>query len=365
MWILFKLIIAICGFFVRKIALKARSGKQFASSHEGLNYTILPVKKQWGAPKELVRFAAKGPLQHIYFRLTIERRIDRFFKWIGFSQEFQTGFSDFDSRIYIASDHSFFQRALQNDASLRNDILFAFNNGIKSILCTGQDVCFANYNESVKADSPLFQAMGRITKNLEAGLTNLPSKYADIFAWKVLLVESLMCVFMFHTFGVAGELLFNPQESILFPKQLFLPVAAISAFLFLLLFFGARLFIGASSRAHRIFLEIGFILIFTLPVSTANALTDINIHLDRPENLRSYLVKDYSTTQERRRKRRGGSRISYYLHTRIPELSHEPLKIRLEGNTYYGLQSQQPFYIKIGPGYLSYPWIEGYYQVKK
>lgn len=361
MWILFKLIIAICGFFVRAVSRKFRPA--YKNEFNGQPYYDHYQQSRFGSGHQQIGLPASEHIRDIYFKLTPEKPIDRFFKWIGFSQEFQTGFSDFDSRVYIASDHPFFWRALQNSPSLRQDILFIFDNNARAIRSTGTSIDFSIRSPRIERDSPVFHALLRIHKEIEAGLKNLPSKYSDTFGWKVLLVESVIFMLIFHAIGVFGELILDSGSTILHPQQLILPTAALSAILFAVLFICTRIFLGASSRAHRIFLEIGLVLMLTLPLSVANALKDINVQFDRPENMHSYLVTDYSTTKEVRRGRRGGT--YYYLRTRIPELSGKSLKINISSSTYYGLQSQQPFFIKIGRGYLSYPWIEGYYQVKQ
>ena len=70
------------------------------------------------------------------FRLEAERFSHRISKYLGLCQEFQSGSSEFDDKIYILSDQKFAQRMLQNNPELRHAILLAFAGGVKAIYAT-------------------------------------------------------------------------------------------------------------------------------------------------------------------------------------------------------------------------------------
>src|SRR5262245_11211029 len=73
---------------------------------------------------------AKGKVVHLTLRLPIqdklkfalrgETRFDRFAKGLGISQEWQTGDSGFDEKVFILSEDVVFNHALMRDRELRD-----------------------------------------------------------------------------------------------------------------------------------------------------------------------------------------------------------------------------------------------------
>jgi hypothetical protein len=92
-------------------------GYFFTRGSKGANYYTIGMKS--------------NSLQNFKFKK--ETYLDKFFKLIGFSKEFQIRDSDFDQKIYIVSDCELFYQDLYKSKKLQDLIMELFNQGIRTI----------------------------------------------------------------------------------------------------------------------------------------------------------------------------------------------------------------------------------------
>ncbi|MDX6765672.1 MAG: hypothetical protein SFU85_02670 [Candidatus Methylacidiphilales bacterium] len=294
-----------------------------------------------------------------YFKLTEEGGTDRFFKWLGFSSEMQTEDEEFDRHIYVACDHRELPQFLKQDVAARKAVCRLFRRGIHSISTDGSYLWVYQKGSIVPNEEDLedLSTLGKLLKKVpDSALQFLQ----DPFFHKAFIAESL-------TWGIALYGAPGLIELSLLPHPLYLswmPVLGmgllLSAVLFLLLMLFLALFLGGSSRTHRIIVESALLLLIGLPWTGAELVSDANIAFDnRPAEIRHARITEKYTRITRGR--RGSRKVSYYFRL---EFEAEASKVRIPeqmvvGRGLYNEGGEgKAVEIHIRPGRFNFPWME-------
>lgn len=366
MWLLTRLILLILGFIIRLY------NKTFLSldlkTSNGIRYHEHTAKNKAG---ELVAHSIFLPIKNnYYFKLTREKGIDKFFKSIGFSQEFQTGHKNFDDEIYITSDHPFIYELLQTNLTLQNHILEIFTNNVSHITNNGSWLYLSSRSQ-LDLDSTLIQ-LKSVLDILEKDTLHQHSRLKDRFFYKALVIESLIWSIGFYSFGSLSDFIFHHTDLHLQLQPIINLGLEIYVVALILLALLIKFILSGSSRGHRIFIESALVFILCLPIACMQAVSDLNIYLD----LRPTIIKDIKILGKWS-EYHSGRRYRYHsYHIKVapePSLPQLPEVITVDHTIYDSIDYREanneegqlyiPEYnwdykipIEFGSGYFNIPW---------
>ena len=291
----------------------------------------------------------------VRFHFKSENEFDRFFTHVGLADEFQTGDSAFDRKVYIACDHPAMHRRLKQDKTLRNLIVDALNHGFTNIRGDGNRLWMERDSDREPTAEDL-----RLLGDLQSSLSKLakaPEGLFDPFFTRVLFIETLIWSIGAYALGALVEPVFHTFSHVN-PMNLM--------WLGLLIGFGLMLGIGVlviallrgSSQGHRVILESGIVLILSLPCAGPMLVSDLNRHLDQttPE-----LVSREITGKDLRKSSGKRKSTTYYLLFEgpgsIPDIPL-PERMSVSGGLYYRAQTGGYLDCLVHRGALGLPWYD-------
>ena len=352
MWVVVRLIVAIL-VGVTKYFWRWKSSGEARRTDE-INWRYKQSKSKNRVVSTSFGVPCKSP---IFFRLSREGRLDRFFKQIGFSYEFETGDPVLDAMVYISCDHLALEPILQGDDAARAAILELFTQGAQDVASDGEHlwVKFPGAHPPTPAKAIKLATVRAALDSVPAGELAL---LGDGFFWRALLVEAIAWSIALYAVPSLFEVTTRqfPQYLSWTPIVTAGLVAAIP--IFALLFGLAWRILRGSSRAHRVLTESAVLLLIGVPLSSIQMVSDLNIHLDRSPAfvVERQLEGKYTTTR-----RRKGTTTTYY-HLRIgpgrPDSLSVPAEIEVGWALYNRFPDRGRIAFVLRPGALKIPWVE-------
>lgn len=278
MWIIIKLAMTFGVFFLRLFAKHFRTlGGPRDNVFDGVVCYVRPKssKGQIFSTDFGIEFKCNS-----VFKLTKETDWDRFFKDFGLANELQTGDSEFDRRIYIASDSSAFRDKIKNDPQSREHIKNLFQSGCEYISGDGKAIWIHFKGDKTK-DSNLMSSFVKCFQTIASINQESSSFFRDPFALKILFVEAVIWSLAVYAASSFAEVYLVKED-----KHLdFYPIAyqglLVGIFLAVILFTFIVLFLKGSSRGHRILVESFLLLGLAFPAGGIGTISDINSEMDR------------------------------------------------------------------------------------
>lgn len=317
------------------------------------------------AAKKMVRHKGKftrafhgltynGPLE---FQFSKERGWDTFFKNLGLAVEQQTDDPEFDAEIYITCDQPSLGDMLRGRDSARRALLALFRAGVKRVFADGAYV-WAEVTEENHDVPGIRRNLAQLRDGLRAIDPAHHRSRRDSFFWRALAIESL--AWSVACYGVPGFIELAWSRHTIYPDSfpIFKLGLVCSLVVFAFLFALIVALLRGSSRGHRIIFESFVLLVIGVPLSTVQAVSDVNIELDPgpPQWVQSH-VSDKQI--EVRRRRRGTSRHYYlYLQTDGVRAQSIPGKIEVESSIYHASRQGGDITVLLRNGRLGVPWIE-------
>jgi hypothetical protein len=350
MWIAFRLILAIVGFVIRLLS----RGKKAANDGE---FEGVPYYRKVRETKQRTKgFTIGMPRRSpTWLRMHAESSVDRFFKWLGVANEVQTGDEAFDDLVYVTCDHPYVQALLTESPDLRDAIRQVFEEGYKRVVFNGSMVSIerdADYRPQTRD----FQHLKRIHEASARLEDELPSRFADPFLWKALLVEGVIWGIGGYAIGAVVEMFFNKMDLHVSHQAVVMLGIKVAGVAFLVLLGLIVLGMRGSSRGHRVIVESALVLLIALPASAIQLVGDTNRGLDdKPPTV----VERTANQCEMREHRGRRNRRSYSYHLwleptaegpRLPqsiEIARELCAATVPGATVL---------ITLGPGRWGIPW---------
>jgi hypothetical protein len=274
MWIAFRLILAVIGYLIRQFS-RGSLGRP-AGIYEGIEYSE-SIGKIKG---KVVGFKLGMPRRSpTWVRLHAESSIDRLFKRIGVANEIQTGDQKFDDTVYVTCDHPYVAAILQETPALRDAIRALFEAGYKRVQFNGTMVIIQRDSSEppMPRDLQLLKALHTASAKLD---DEMPSRFADPFLWKAILVEGIIWAILGYAIGAAIQMAVHDEDFHLdhgAVVKLGLIVAGV-AFVVLVGLIVATM--RGSSRGHRVIVESAVILLLGLPAAGIQMTGDTNRALD-------------------------------------------------------------------------------------
>jgi hypothetical protein len=353
MWILFKLGALLFGVLVRWVS---HFSPTIFKEKDGYRFACRKRKNRNGR----VTFTSVGvPLELKWvFVLTKESGVDRFFKSLGMSTEFQTGDSVFDQRVYIAGDHPHLGEVLRASQLGREGIIRLLDQaGFFRIRSDGKVlwVDFAGNKEPEDVLPSLCQVSSEVGTRARQHHAAI---LTDPHFWKIFLAESLAWGLAMYGVAALFDVLWHREDLHLHPWNVYSKGAAVGVVGFLLAFGILIGLLRKSSRTHRILVEGGFLLCISLPWIGVASFSDVNREFDTASSIEVVTqVQRYWEVEHRTRK--GGKYWTY--HIALAQTDLLPSEIRVSYDTYRKLKRpNQMIRVRVGPGALGEPWYRGY-----
>jgi hypothetical protein len=360
MWLVIRLVLVALGFAIRqrqRRSLPASTGRfqgvAYFETRTGNSFTI--------------GMQRRSPT---WVRLHAESAIDRLCKWLGIANELQTGDPGFDDKVYVTCDHPHVHAVLRKSRQLRNAVVAALDGGFSWIRFDGATVrmCREVKGGPEGDDLRLLKAVWAAAGVLDQPL---PSRLADRFLWKALVIEGAIWSLAGYAIGAWLQYVFADEVYHLWDDDVAWLGGLVAAATFVVLLAAIVLWMRGSSRGHRVIVESAFVLVLGLPLAANQLVSDSNRALDTAPSL---LVQDTKVDCEHRMHRGKGGRISYTYHLHLagtragPEQAHGeaaqagaksvqlrlPAEIRVPEQLCRQTGTRVDF--EIGPGRWGIPW---------
>lgn len=357
MWLVIRLLIAVGAGVVRLLSPSWR-GKPTGEAGGRPTYQSLSKTKR-GA---ITGFRLGIGLDSGFvFDFHKESDSDRFFKWIGLSEEVQTGDAAFDQRIYVACDHLGLHDILTNEPRARAAIMASLDAGFERIRSDGKVLWTrkaADKEPGPEDFAPLVELAESLSclERRDGHRVHMPRP----FALRFIIVEAVV----WSIFGYAASswitLSYDFGWSYFEYGRLLWLGALSAAFMIAALFGLIVVFLRGSSRAHRILVESGILLTLALPVAGVSIVSDINAN--SPGGARVSVDCEIVSKQKvTHRRRRGGTTTDYYINLAPPAAQpvgfEAPRRVQVGFCDYEIAEPKGILGMQIEPGSLGIPWI--------
>lgn len=300
------------------------------------------------------------------FHLKKENSIDKFFKRLGLSKEYQSGHIIFDDMIYIASDNAHFHNLTSQSSKAVNAIVEIFRK-IERYDCKPVEIIHNSGKLWVELKTPqgmdedkIFDFMPAIVEQLniihheiEKAKTNTSTSSRDHFRIKAAFLLAISSGLAINgglqLFRInLGELPYTVDLTALIWHAIAIGVAVSVALLIL-----ARFLLDGSARTHLVMLDILLTGTFGTCSTALAEMRDINMEMDRS---RPALYASYVIDMHINHSRRSGTTYRLY----IPDWNggNTTQSIKVSSTLYYSLQKGDAVRISQKTGYLNYHWVE-------
>lgn len=356
MWILIKLTIttvAFCGrFLANYFSLTFRSGEDIQI--ENMTCCIQMYSTKHGAKTTTLFIPFKSKA---IFELRPEKKMDRFFKKIGISTEFQTGDITFDNQIYILSDNSALGREMAANPKARECIRKLFSGSCKKIRSNTKDLTVIFEGDQTQNQESL-----NIALQLQKSLLDLDRRWSHVLSDPFLIREFVVEAFIWSLGGFAitsfFEWDFNSQSYHLDPTTILVNGVILGVALAALLCGFIVFIMRGSSKGHHIILQGVFILGFCLPASGPAILSDANRGLDQSPSMWAER-KVINCVIEKRHSRKRGTKYIYHLHLSPPDSQDNipiPTETQVRQDQCSAATPGMTAKIELGRGRFHHPW---------
>ena len=352
MWVLLRLltaaIVGILKFLRRRTAIQKRE------SSGRINW----VYSQERNKDRVIATTFGVPFEHpVFFLLSPEGRLDRFFKAVGFTHEMQADDPAFDETVYVACDHPALAPVLQEDAATRAAILSLFDGGARRIYADGAHLLVERRGDELP-DRATLAELATVRDALQAVPAEHLQMLRDSFFWRALFMESIAWSAAIYGLPAVVELTVRP-----FPQYFsWWPVIATGLLAGL---GGMVLLVGlswwllrGSSRSHRVFTESALALLVGVPLSSIVLVSDLNIALDRSKPVILQPVVQEKYIRITHIKSRDHTHYHVQLKLTEAERGRLPEEIEVASGIYSGVQKGGHLAVTLRHGALGLPWVE-------
>jgi hypothetical protein len=348
-WIVIRLILAVIGFAIRR--LRHAKVPVASSTIEGVPYFETIHRNKQSITGFTIGMARTSPT---WIRLHAESRVDRFCKWLGITNELQTGDARFDDTIYVTCDHPHVHAVFRESKPLRDAILAAFAAGYRWIRYDGVTVRMQRRirSEPSQEDNKLLTDVWRASSAL-AG--DPPSRLTDPFLWKALVIEGVIWGILGYALGAVIESRVHHEDYHLWHSQVIKTGLVVAAVGFLVLVGVIALWMRGSSRGHRVIVESAIVLLLGLPITAIQLVGDTNRALDNEPGVRA--ERRLERCEQRRHRAKRSYFYTYHLWlVQTPELAGPRLPRAIEVPSELCGMPTTPVHLTIGPGRWGIPW---------
>lgn len=353
MWVLFRLLTALLAGVLKFFWRRNHSGERQLS---GGTAWVLRQARNKG---RVISTTFGIPFEHpLYFRLVRENWLDRFFKSVDFTREIQTGDPEFDRIVYVSGDHLALAPVLQADAGAREAILSLFRKKAATVFADG-NYLWAHRSGSDLPDEATLAELVRVRDALLAVPAEDLASLRDPFFWRALVVQSLAWSVACYGFPVIIETVAQSHLRYFDWSPIITTGLLVAVGLFIFLFALAWQLLRGSSRTHRVLTESALLLLFGVPLTSIELVSDANIALDRsaPIVVERRLAEKYTDVT---RSSKGRTQTHYHLRLVPAAGSSVPLPPELEVSSgiYQRATKGGIVTFTVRSGALGFAWLE-------
>jgi len=351
MWIAIRLIITIASFFYRLFF--RHLPESYPMTHNGVPYSA----KVSSSKKKSFTTVETPVTSSFICSLSAESRLDRWAKMIGFGDEIQVRNAEFNHRIFILGDHPLTAEYLSSSSELQQRICALIPKQVRTIAITGETLKFVAQPD-VPASS-LLDDLVFMQASIEKIQHHAKSRFADPYYARAVILESLiMAVLTYGWLSFAEMRIF--REDYHLDSTSLIKAGLGAAFVVAVVVVGLTwALLGKSSRAIRLMIENGLMMMLTLPIVGYEIISDVNRGFDdsEPFIVTSRVTEKYTRTHGTRRRRY----TTYHLKLAKPSPAHS-LPFKIPGNIsvthelYWQVHEGENIDCEISLGYLGFPW---------
>lgn len=301
------------------------------------------------------------PLTSPKARIVMESAADRFYKRLGFSPGSQTGDPNFDSQVYIISNHSSVTNVLKEDTEARQLIYELLNQHYSEICTDGENL----WLKSNTLHEPSIQDLDRLVQ-LKKYLLPLESEDSLTSSlqssFRINMVKAaILSVAAYGCTGFIEAIAFDDTTLYLNWSGLFSKGLLAAGFIFFLLFFLSWLLLRRTAGGHRELTEVGIVLLLFIPFAGTQLVADLNVALDTSEVEVVAVVEKRTRKQETRTNDNSSGtyrRDRYGWELRYNDPSVKFIRsIKLDGPTFRKVKKGEEVTLITGKGWLGIPWL--------
>lgn len=350
MWIATRIIITIASFFYRFFF--RHLPESYPMTHNGVPYSA-----KVSSSKTSSITTVETPVTSSFIcTLSAESRLDRWAKMIGFGDEIQVRDAEFNRRIFILGDHPLTADYLSSSSELRERICAIIPSQVKSIAITGETLKIVGQH-NVPASS-LLDDLVFIRASVEKIQHNAKSRFVDPYYTRAVILESLIMAVLTYGLLSFAEMRFFLEDYHLDGVSLIKAGLGAGLAVTAVIVGITWALLGKSSRAIRLMIENGLMMLLALPIIGYEIISDVNRGLDDSEPIivTSRVTEKYTRTHGTRRRY-----TTYHL-----KLAHTPstqsLQFKMPGTIsvthelYWQVHEGENIDCEISLGYLGFPW---------
>ena len=301
------------------------------------------------------------------FALKRESNIDKFFKSVRISKEYQVGNKDIDDQIYIITNDSKFNEQLSNNIAVTDAFVKIFNYKDKWNLKLKEIknnsgrlwIKFKAPNGFKQSEIPgiakyFIPFLNQINQNLEQKAPGKRKFWLDPFSIKAAIILAISTGLAFNGLTHILRILFIKIPFTLDLQPLLYNSLVYGIVIILLLMLATLLLLKSSARTHLVMIELSIIGFFGAVSSAYSGLHDYNIEYDNSASTQ------YEVSILNKRISRGGrrSRTSYNLYVDDWTFSKSRKRVKVSGTFYRSVEIGDELIIHQNSGALNYKWVK-------
>lgn len=340
---------------VGKIPFQYESAHQYFLS--GFNF-IKPVS--------VTRFGVEAP-RSFNFSLKSERWIDRWFKRIGITAEFQTGDRRFDDTVYIVSDDPRIEALLRRSDDVRKDVLRLLaltpDWSVYELRCVAGRL-WVDFKQRTDRfiDTDLVKfiavpALARLAAALQAFEVGNKERKRDPFAWKAATLLAFSTGLAINGLIQTHRYYYLALPNVVDSNALWDTAAVIAAVIVAALVVTCLLMLGHGARTHLVLLELLIVGGFGAYTTASTTMRDLNMDWDTQaaQRIEVSLVRRYVHESLGSRSR---TIDIFYLVVEDWTRPGWTRSLRVSDSLYDSVRPGQRLVVHQRPGYFGFRWIE-------
>jgi hypothetical protein len=331
-------------------------------SSGGISFQYKVLRSKYGITGLLIGIA--GPVGYDY-AFKKETSIDRFFKFIGLSNEHQIGNMEFDDLVYVVSDNLQLHRQVSSNTKIADAVIKIFKSDEK-YSCKVKEIrnnsgriwvrCKTNksFDEGNVLDqsSEIAGLLNIIANEIEQIPQLSNSRWRDPFVIKAAIILALSTGLAINGLVHLMRLIwtnvpFTIDSNQLFIDSLYWGIGLIFSYIII-----SVMVLGRSARTHLVMIELLLIGTFGSVATSFAELRDINIELDES------VAEEYQVKALDKRINRGRRKKYYYLYLSDWNKEEKWKKVKVSRGMYHAVSIGDDVVITQKRGYLNYRWVE-------
>ncbi len=294
-----------------------------------------------------------------------ESGVDRWFKSIGISSEFQVGKKEFDELVYIVTDNTDFQKHISSNEEILNSVIEIFKVGDKYGHTTKEirhnsGKLWVKFKSGVKVkagdvdkiSSEIVPLLGKIDQQIKSVKFSSINKWKDPFVIKAVVILAISTGLTLNGLAHIMRFIWGDIPFTLDVYPLFIDSIIYGSIVILVLITSTFILLGRSARTHLVIIELLIVGYFGAVSTSFAELRDLNMELDHSSSI------EFGVQANKKRISRQKNSTNYYVY--VDDWTEEKTAKRVEvsGGFYHSILVGDKLIISQKDGFLNYKWVE-------